>query len=237
MLRTFIVDVTRESQVFAGRSILADSTSSRELLVSDFVSRLPRPAGVCDSVVLRSVLFDVALGWAHQVHRLHHDDDYEECPFDPVSDVIAFWQRRQLSPISTFAEWANSFLNAFDRAHPVSVASRVKDLIDRQADASESVQRLARMAGCHPARLRVLFKRTFGTSMREYRTRRQTLHAARLLATSDYKVDAIARLSGFGSRKNFYAAFQRIVGKTPSSVRTWSLCEIEGLERRWATKQ
>jgi methylphosphotriester-DNA--protein-cysteine methyltransferase len=90
---------------------------------------------------------------------------------------------------------------------------------------------LARTTGCHPGRLRSLFKESFGVSIREYQTRRQVLHAARALA-SGLKVDAVARMSGFRSRKNFYAAFRRIAGTTPRHVREWAASDLESLERR-----
>jgi len=66
----------------------------------------------------------------------------------------------------------------------------------------------------------------------EYQIRLRILHAAKFLATSDTKVDAVARVVGFRSKKNFYSAFRRLIGLAPSTVRRWSVPELDRLEQK-----
>jgi hypothetical protein len=68
-------------------------------------------------------------------------------------------------------------------------------------------------------RPRHLFKREFGISLREYRTRARVLNAAKLVADSDVKIEAIAAVAGFRSKRNFYKAFRQVMGGTPSEFR------------------
>jgi transcriptional regulator GlxA family with amidase domain len=88
------------------------------------------------------------------------------------------------------------------------------------------------MIGCRPVRLRALFKQEFGVTIREYQTRQRVLRAARLLVTSAFKVDTVAHRAGFGGRRNFYDAFRRIVGHSPSTLRHWSSTDLDALEER-----
>ena len=48
---------------------------------------------------------------------------------------------------------------------------------------------------------------------------RKVSNARRLLSTTDTKIDVVAYQSGFGSAARFYAAFQKVVGKSPAAYR------------------
>jgi AraC-like DNA-binding protein len=118
------------------------------------------------------------------------------------------------------------------RANACICGSESKEIGRRSNGTAIQYTSLARAVGCHPSRLRSSFKLSFGISIREYQTRRQVLQAARLLMSSTEKVDAVARATGFKSRKNFYAAFRRLAGTTPTAIRHWSHSDLESLERR-----
>lgn len=94
-----------------------------------------------------------------------------------------------------------------------------KELLEVHFAEPLELHQLARLTGCHPVPLRALFKKEFGMSIRGYQTRLRIFHASKLLTESDLKIDAVGRTVGFRSRKNFYRAFRRTVGMTPSALR------------------
>jgi AraC-like DNA-binding protein len=199
--------------------------------VRDFISRLPSPVGLFEDVVFRGILFHIALRWSEQLHRQHHVSRHTgQCPFD-AAPLLAHWQHADVSPLVVFDMWSKAFVVAFEKAH-ISPATRVKEIIDGSAGRRFSTSFLAREAACHESRLRLTFKQSFGVSIREYQTRRQVVCAARALASDGIKVDAVWSITGFRSRKNFYSAFRRMVGTTPTAVRTWSSSDLESLERK-----
>jgi AraC-like DNA-binding protein len=225
-----VSELVRQCQLFAGRSAFVLGQQDRKLLVREFLSQLPIPETPFEKVIFSRVLIDVALHWSHQLHKEHQLQYPDPCMFDCCQSLLSR-SASNASPESVFADWASTFLDAFDQAHPVNPAVRVKQILDAGKGARVKLRFLARQSGCHSRRLQLIFRGAYGLSIREYQTRRQVLCAARLLATSDEKVDAIARLVGFQSRKNFYGAFHRLVGLTPSSLRHWSSAELDLLEQ------
>lgn len=224
--------LVRESQIFAGQSAFASSGGERRrLLVHEFVSRLPEPEQPVERIIFSSLLLEVALRWSRDLHRQYHQHHPSDCSFDPASNLLQYWRNRADSPLRVFNQWATVFLDAFERAHGLPAAERVKEMIDAENGKRISLSSLSRRSGCHPVRLRSQFKSKFGISIREYQTRRRILHAAQLLVQTDLKVDAVARNVGFRNRRNFYDAFHRIVGVAPSAVRGWSAEDLDSLER------
>jgi AraC-like DNA-binding protein len=229
---SIIAIFARECQLFAGRAPFPSGVETRRRHVEEFISRLPLPEEPLESLVLAGLLVDVAVQWSRTVHEQHHVDDILSCSFDPAVHLMRSWRGRGAQPTTAFAKWATTFLDTLDRSHRLPPATQVKAIVDANGETRLNTRTLARETGCHPTRLRALFKRDFGITIREYQTRRQIMHAARLLSSSDLKVDVIARASGFPNRKNFYEAFERIVGTNPSALRGWSRAELSDLERQ-----
>lgn len=232
MTNNRIATFVRECQVFAGHVLSARAGATHRTLVDQFVSRLPIPDQPLEKLVLDGLLFKVAVQWSHQVHEQFRVGQVIECECDPGADLVRSWSRRHSSPISAFADWAATFLDNVEQSHRPSAARQVKDIIDRGSENRLSARSLAREAGCHPVRLRTTFKRDFGMSIREYQTRRRIFKAARLLAASDVKVDAVAREAGFPNRKNFYDAFKKMLGTNPSAIRNWTEVDLKSCEQR-----
>jgi AraC-like DNA-binding protein len=82
-----------------------------------------------------------------------------------------------------------------------------------------TVQRIANHVSLHPNYAMTSFKRTYGLSILEFITKYRIAQVQRLLLTTDQTVLAIALQSGFESSSNFYAAFQRYVGRSPRNYR------------------
>jgi AraC-like DNA-binding protein len=223
----------RECQLFAGYVSSARVGTSPRALVDEFVSKLRIPDAPLEILAMDGLLFNVAARWSHGVHeQFHVDKGAAYCGFDPDADLVRSWRSRHASPITAFAEWATSFLDKIEQSHRPSATLRVKARIDRGSESRLSMKSLARETGCHTVRLRTDFKRDFGMSIREYQTRRRMLKAAYLLATSNLKVDAVARMAGFPNRKNFYDAFKRTLRTRPSAVRGWSEADFQSFEER-----
>jgi AraC-like DNA-binding protein len=235
MTNVRISNLVRECQIFAGQSVALPAGDARRLFVRDFVSRLPDPVAPLERIVFSGLLLNVALRWSEQLHKHHHQLHPGPCVFDPSCELHQHWRHTDRSPTQIFETWSRAFLDAFERTHPLSAAARVKEIIDGGNGVRVNLHLLARNTGCHPSRLRSLFKASFGMPIREYQTRRQVAYAVRLLATSDLKISAVAFTTGFRSRKNFYDAFRRLAGATPSTVRDWSQADIEWFEQTLET--
>ena len=70
----------------------------------------------------------------------------------------------------------------------------------------------------NPARLGRRFHDKVGVSVHSYVTRVRLEHAAQLIA-SNIKVEAVALIVGYRSKKNFYRQFARHFGVTPETFR------------------
>jgi AraC-like DNA-binding protein len=216
---TRLFDLVRECQRFAGESSLTTSRTGQASLVRDFVSRLPNPDNAGENLLFRGVLLELVLGWATRIHSQFHATSPAACSFAAVEEMWPYWVNRACCSKAAFKESASAFLTRLDATHPLSPAAKARDIIDLRYDESLRVETLARMSGCHPVRLRALFRREFGLSMREYRTNVRVHRASSLVTRGDVKIEAVAAMVGFRSRRNFYNAFRRVTGRTPSEVR------------------
>ncbi|MFS8097910.1 helix-turn-helix domain-containing protein [Lentzea alba] len=75
------------------------------------------------------------------------------------------------------------------------------------------------------------FERETGYSPMRWVTMQRVLSARRLLETSDWPVDRIAAVAGFGTGSNFRAVFRREVGTTPTAYRKAHACEFTNSKR------
>lgn len=82
-----------------------------------------------------------------------------------------------------------------------------------------TVQRIAASVGLHPNYAMQVFKKAFYIPIGEYLTQYRIAQAQRLLAMTDENVIDIALQIGFGSNSNFYVAFKRHCGQTPTAYR------------------
>jgi AraC-like DNA-binding protein len=110
-------------------------------------------------------------------------------------------------------------LDAFEAAHPIPIAERVAELTEQRHAAPLRTSAVAREVGCHPVRLRVLFRERYAMSIRRYQTTCRLRHAANLLLDSNHNIDEIVEQVGFHSRDHFYRAFVKQFGLTPGEYR------------------
>jgi AraC-like DNA-binding protein len=82
------------------------------------------------------------------------------------------------------------------------------------------VDELALFLGVTSSALSRRFRRQFGVGLAEELKRRQCAFAEQLLLGSDLTVTQIAYRAGFGTRRTFFRAYQRLKGVTPESSRS-----------------
>jgi transcriptional regulator GlxA family with amidase domain len=102
----------------------------------------------------------------------------------------------------------------------VLIVHRILQTIAKNHSQPVSVHDIAEACGVTREHAMRIFARATGTTIHDYLVRYRIATAQRLLATSDAKIGAIARDSGFSSEAPFYTAFRRIVGKSPWKYRT-----------------
>jgi transcriptional regulator GlxA family with amidase domain len=113
-----------------------------------------------------------------------------------------------------------SWESAFQRArltHNVLVV-RMLELIHSRFAEPVTLPVLGASLGRQSAYLGGLFHRELGVTVREYVTNLRLKHASELVRDG-VKIDAVALLVGYRSKKNFYWRFKQFFGTTPGAYR------------------
>ncbi|MBQ9807077.1 MAG: helix-turn-helix domain-containing protein [Clostridia bacterium] len=95
----------------------------------------------------------------------------------------------------------------------------LSEYIDANLDTQLNLSTLAGKCFYNPSYFSRIFKEKFGSSPIEYITRRRLETATALLRETDLTVDEISTRAGFSDRRNFYHAFSRYMGCSPSEYR------------------
>ena len=83
------------------------------------------------------------------------------------------------------------------------------------------VAQAAASIGLSVSRLEHLYQQYFSTSFTEDLIRARLRRASRLLQSTDWSNEEIARAVGYGTESNFYRQFKRSTGMTPSAFRKY----------------
>ncbi len=100
-----------------------------------------------------------------------------------------------------------------------STVARALNLIREGALNGHSVEALSARLGVGSRHLRRLFQIHLGASPVEIAATQRVLFAKQLLTETDQRMTEIAFAAGFGTIRRFNAAFRKIWGQSPSSVR------------------
>jgi len=90
-----------------------------------------------------------------------------------------------------------------------------------------TLRTMSESIGRHPAHLSHLFHEEVGSSPREYLARVRLEHAVELIRDG-VKIEAVAMIVGYRSKKNFYRRFKRYFGTTPVRYRGGSRVGTSG---------
>lgn len=106
------------------------------------------------------------------------------------------------------------------RVHPDRMtAVRARRLLD-DPEQRLTVSALAHSMNVHPVHLARQFRQTYGVSLREYRTIQLVKRAATLVLGTKTPLSRIAHECGFADHSHMCRAFRRVVGWSPSRLRT-----------------
>src|SRR5207247_1956001 len=98
---------------------------------------------------------------------------------------------------------------------------RALDLIGTEYAEALTLRTLAAKLEARPAHLGMIFREQFGMTARDWLTRVRLEHAAELICAG-VKIEAVALIVGYRSKKNFYRRFKRYYATTPLQYRLLS---------------
>lgn len=105
--------------------------------------------------------------------------------------------------------------------HNASQLLAAMQYIDGHLEQDLRLQDMAAVAHVSPSYFSTLFKRFNGVSPVEYITLRRIQRATELIRTTSLSLSAVATVCGFHNDTNFYKAFRKVTGRTPSSYRSY----------------
>jgi AraC-like DNA-binding protein len=217
--RDWLHRVVNACQVFAGHAVLRRARSLRSLF-ADFETQLPPPQSLIENVVLRGLLLDLSLRWGHADHGAYHAEFPDaECTDDPAALAMAVWRNCSPDATSAFREWADAYITTMERIHPRYRANELRRDLDADFAQPLSLRRLARQRGVSVRCLQRDFHELTGVTIQEYVTERRLDAAVRLLTSTRDKVEWIANVVGWSSRKNLNRALARRRGVNPGDIR------------------
>lgn len=207
-----------ECQIFVGRIVTKRSAPSRRT-VRRFLDRLPQPAGAAESLALRWLLTELAIHLVAEIHVRSRRLCGQSCCVAKLTPLLSTSADRLRDPRPAFGAFIDTLVPAASTSTSERLAERVKHLVDSRYGEKTTIVDLARVAGRSPRSVTTSFRRAFGISLHEYLTRVRVREAVRLLLESDHKIEAIAFMVGYRSKKNLYHGFRRLLGLTPDHVR------------------
>jgi AraC-like DNA-binding protein len=195
-------------------------TRSVRRLCADFDAELPDPKSSTEHAVLRAMLVDVSLRWGHADHWAYHAEFPDaECAEDPAALAVAVWRDPPAGAREAFRKWAGTYADTMERVHPRYRAIELRRDLDADFAQPLSIARLARRRGVSVRCLQRDFEELTGRSIQDYVTERRLDAAVRMLENTSDKVEWIANVVGWSSRKNLNRALARRRGTSPSTLR------------------
>jgi AraC-like DNA-binding protein len=211
--------VATACQTFSGQAMLHRTRSVRRLF-AEFDTQLPDPKSSTENVVLRAMLVDVSLRWGHADHWAYHAEFPDaECTDDPAALALAVWRNPPADAREAFQKWASTYADTMERVHPRYRAIELQRDLDADFARPLSVARLARHRGVSVRCLQRDFEELTGRTIQDYVTERRLDAAIGMLKNTSDKVEWIANVVGWSSRKNLNRALARQRGTSPSTLR------------------
>ena len=110
-------------------------------------------------------------------------------------------------------------IQAHGRASGFSYVAKTKQYICSNLSSALTVQSVADHVGIHRSYLMRIFRQQTHMSVNQYINRMRVTQATVLLSDSNMSITEIAFVVGFNSRQNFYVAFEKLIGCSPSKYR------------------
>lgn len=190
------------------------------IVFDDFRKQLPEPRSLVENVVLRGLLLELALRWGHADHWAYHAEFPDaECHDDPASLAMRVWRTPATGAKAAFRDWADTYVDHIERVHPRYRAVELRRELDIDFARPLSLATLARVRRVSARCLQRDFQELTGVTIQDYVTERRLDTAVDLLKNTPDKVEWIANVVGWSSRKNLNRALNRRRGVNPADIR------------------
>lgn len=218
----WLLQLTRECQAFLGQ--LA-STPPHNLhvprLAEQFLSRIADPSNAAERLVFRSFLLQIAI----HLTTIAANAGSGRQPIERMVGLFREWGDRSREMKTLLLEAARTL---GPDARDMSLAGRARREIDANYASPMTIRQLGRTLGCHPKRLARAFQHEYGESIPAYLATVRMRYGVNAIKNTDLKVEAIARMVGYRSKKNFYRAVRQATGMTPRQLRLAAGVALEG---------
>lgn len=101
-----------------------------------------------------------------------------------------------------------------------AIINKIADYITANLHEELSLEILSSFAGCSPTQFTRAFKKTIGTSPRQFILDQRITAARTMIDQSDLPLSDIAYATGFSSQSHMTSTFTRILGTSPGAMRS-----------------
>ena len=95
----------------------------------------------------------------------------------------------------------------------------IADMINSDLSQNHSISDLAAMANMSASRFKTGFRIIFGQPVYQYILHQKMAHAYNCIIEDELTLSQIARVCGYRHTTNFIAAFKKVYGYTPASIK------------------
>ncbi len=213
-------EVAAASQHLVGKIVGADPVSFRQAF-ADLHGDMPNSASLAERALLVDRIAVLAIRAGHHFDSCFHRT-FQSSPCDGglLDRTLHILSDGRSDPIESASTWALAFLADFSAHHTWPIAERARQYLDQHYHEPLDVAGLVRRFGCSRSALARAFLAATDSTLKGYQTSVRIVTAIIIMRERDWKIDAVARLVGYGSPKNFYHALRVCTGLSPTDVRT-----------------
>jgi AraC-like DNA-binding protein len=219
MTNAWLETVVQTLQVAVGATLRGNVVEVNDTL-GRIIRAIPAPQTPGDQIMFRNLLLEFGWRAAYQIHALAHGRRPASFAFRRESSVFDAFAERRDDARGALLHWLESFTRELVRSHVKEEASRAAEIIRAEYEKPVTAAALAPRVGVSVVQLERFFRVQFGLSLRDYREHARIVTALQDLDRIDTnKIEAVALQVGYQSKKNFYRAFETVMGMTPAAFR------------------
>jgi AraC-like DNA-binding protein len=224
------VTTTRHTIARLRRELTAVDVDEIETLVRSTVDAIAPAPDAVDRDLLSLLLIEVCRRIVLTLHEPHVFDGCA-CYRAAWLDIARMTNAHVDDPRQSFLQWTAAFIGHFRGTHPPDGVTRAAALVRGAPTRTWTLIELSHAVHSEPRRLSRDFQSRFGLRTADYLHLARTAKALGLMRTAG-KVESVVCDVGYRSKKDFYAAFRRWVGMTPTDLRA-----LPDEERDWMELQ
>ena len=217
-----IEPLVQACQLTAGRALDWWEPPSTERLLEPF-NTVPDPTTLADVILVRSILTEFVDRLGIQLHssfHYHYQPGVRCCRFKiRAVDYAEF--STGTSAITLLIPWLARYRRDFDSVHE-TLAQRARRYLEGHATETLTIAQIEAALAVERRSLQRAFLSETGLHLKEYQVRLRVASALPLLWSGE-KIEAVALLVGWRSKKDLYRATDRLIGCTPTGIRSMSV--------------